>query len=303
MDLHRLEVFCRVVDLRSFTRAAEAARLSQPTVSEHVRVLEELLGQKLVDRLGREVLPTAAGRTLYQYARRILDLREEAKKAISHQGLLAGKLLLGASTIPGTYLLPECVARFKRQHPSLQLCLRIASSHLIARDVLAGELEAGVIGDRWPEPSLEWEEIFLDELVLVVFPSHPWAGRDSIHVGELAGQPFIIRERESGTRAVMGQALTERGLDVSRLAVAAEIGSTEAVRQCVKAGIGISILSRQAVAEDLAAGTLCAVSIDGQPLFRPFHLVRQRNRELSSACALFLEAVRSENQLLFHRAV
>ena len=127
MDIHRLEVFCKLVELKSFTKAAEAVFLSQPTVSEHIRSLESELQEKLIDRLGREALPTQAGKIVYKYAQKIIQLRNEAVQAIeNYKGNLAGHLYIGASTIPGTYILPEIIGLFKAQYPAIQVTLKIS---------------------------------------------------------------------------------------------------------------------------------------------------------------------------------
>jgi len=288
MDLHRLEVFCKVVELKSFTKAAEAVFLSQPTVSEHIRTLEELMGERLIDRLGREVHPTQAGRILFRYARKILQLRAEAMQAIEqYSGKLAGELLLGASTIPGTYILPYYIGLFKALYPAIQTTLKITGSRLVAEMVLEGELELGTVGARWNDASLQWREIFADELVLAVPLSHRWANRKAIEIGELADEPFILRERSSGTRKVMEQLLLEHGFDPGRLAVVAEMGSTEAVHQSIKAKIGVSILSRRAVAQDLECGALAVVPFKGVTMHRPFYLIHHKNRQLSPICTAF----------------
>ncbi len=283
-----------MVELKSFTKAAEAVYLSQPTVSEHLRSLEEMVGQKLVDRLGREVLPTPAGQILYRYALQLLQLRQEATQALQQfSGTLAGHLTLGASTIPGTYILPALIGTFKARYPDIQTTLRIANSRLTAEGVLNGELEMGVIGARWNEPGLEWEEMFEDELVITVHPEHPWAKRRKVRLPELLQEPFIMRERFSGTRRVMSQILEEHGADLSRLPVVAEMGSTEAVRQSIKARIGVSILSRHAVAEDVERNTLVTVALEGIRLRRPIFLIKRRQRELSPLCSAFLQHLRA----------
>jgi DNA-binding transcriptional LysR family regulator len=289
MDIHRLEVFCRVVDLQSFTKAAEASFLTQPTVSEHIRALEEALDEKLVDRLGREVLPTPAGKILYRYARNIIALRDEAIQALDrYKGKLSGHLLIGASTIPGTYILPEIIGLFKAQYPSIQITLKISGSGEVVERIREGALEIGMVGARWSDRRVVLEEAFSDELVLTVYPDHPWAERKSIRLEELEGEPFIMREKGSGTRMVMHQILEANGFDPARLNGMAEMGSTEAVRQGIKARIGISILSARAVAEDIQRGALATLETEGVRFLRPFYLVQRKNRQISPLGSAFL---------------
>ena len=297
MDLHRLEVFCKVVELRSFTKAAEAVLLSQPTVSEHIRTLEGMLGEKLLDRLEREAFPTPAGQILYRYAQKMLRLREEAIQAIAtYKGELSGRLVFGGSTIPGTYILPKIIGSFKARHPSIQVTLRIASTGEIVEALVRGDLEIGLVGSKWKDRRLKTEEMFSEELVLVVYPEHPWSKRDEIVMEELYGEPFILRERDSGTRIVMSEILEAHGFDFSRLFVVAEMATTQAVLQGIKARIGISILSRKAVEEDLQRGSLVAVSLSGIRFYRSFYLIQRVNRQLSPLCHAFLMHLRMESQ-------
>jgi DNA-binding transcriptional LysR family regulator len=297
MDLHRLEVFCKVVELRSFTKAAGAVLLSQPTISEHIRTLEETLGEKLFDRVGREVFPTPAGQILYRYARKILRLREEALQAIAkYKGELSGHLVVGASTIPGTYILPKVIRSFKALHPSIHLMLKISGTGEIAEAVMRGDLEIGLVGSRSKDRRLKTEEIFSEELVLSVHPEHPWSCRDEVEMEEIYSEPFILRERDSGTRMVMSQILEAHDFDFSKLNVVAEIATTQAVVESIKARIGISILSRQAVEEDLQRGSLVAVTLKGIRFHRPFYLIQRANRQLSPLCEAFLEHLRMEGR-------
>lgn len=294
MDIRRLEVFCKVVELKSFTLAAKAVLLSQPSVSEHVRSLEETVGEKLLDRLGREVVPTGAGQILYQYALRILGLRDEAMQAIDQfRGRVSGTLPLGASTIPGAFILPVLVESFKTAHPSIQIMLKISGTSRIMDEMVRGTLELGVVGARPKDPRLESEQVFSDELMLTVYPGHPWARRKSVALEELPGQPFIQREPESGTRTVMNHSLLEHGLDPSRLTMVAEMGSSEAVRQGIKARLGISILSSLSVAEDLRLGSLVSVPIEGLQISRRFYLIRRKNRQLSPLALTFLHHLKA----------
>lgn len=293
MDIHRLEVFCRVVELQSFTKAADAVCLTQPTVSEHVRALEEMLGEKLVDRLGREVLPTPAGKILYQYGRKMIQLRNEAIQALEkYKGNLSGHLLIGASTIPGTYILPTFIGAFKADHPSIQITVEISSSSEIVERILRSDVELGLVGAKWQDRRIVLEEIFSDELMLAAYPEHPWAGKKAVELKDLSGQAFILREKGSGTRIAMSEALQEHGFDLSQLYVVAEMGSTEAVRQAIKARIGISILSYHAIAEDLQRGTLVALPLKGIRVFRSFYLIQRKNRQASPLCTAFLSFLR-----------
>jgi DNA-binding transcriptional LysR family regulator len=293
VDIRRLEVFCRVLELKSFTRAAEAVLLTQPTVSENIRLLEETVGERLLDRLGREVLPTPAGRILYGYARRIIQLRDEALQAMrQYRGDLSGTLALGASTIPGAYILPALIEAFRLHHPDIQLHLRIADTAAVVEELLHDKLELALVGARLKEQRLDCDEAFADDLVLTLHPDHPWAGRESVRPDELGNESFILREQGSGTRLVMSQALREHGFDPVKLRVVAEMGSSEAVRQGIKSRLGISILSSLAVAEDVQRGDLVTVPLEGVRIRRPFYLVRCKGRELSPLAIAFYEHLR-----------
>ncbi len=295
MDIRRLEVFCRVVELKSFTKAAESLLLAQPTVSEQIRGLEETLGERLLDRLGREVLPTPAGKLFYQYAQNIIRLSEEALQSLAQfKGSLSGDLILGASTIPGNYVLPKYVGAFKALHPSIRITLRINDTAGIIEEVMSGNLEAGLVGSRPNDRRLLSEELFSDELVLAVTPEHKWGKTGKVRLQQLVKEPFILRPRGSGTRTAMARILEEHGFDVSKLSIVAEMGTTEAVRQSIKAGIGASILSRQAIEDDVIHGSLVTVEIEGIRLLRPLFTIQRKGRRTSPLCSAFLEYLHTE---------
>lgn len=297
MEMRKLEVFCRVVELKSFTRAAEAVLLSQPTVSEHIRSLEEELGQKLIDRLGREAEPTPVGSLLYKYAVKMLRLQQDAIESVErYGGKLVGRMMIGSGTIPGTYILPRIIGQFRQKYTSIKATLRIAGSQLIASEVLDGSLDMAVVGARWKEKGLEWEKIFSDRLVLVVNAEHPWAERSEINLEELKQEPFIFRERASGTRKVIDQIFEEHGVNPADLQEVAEIGSTAAIKEAVKAGIGISILSVRSVEQELHYGLLKTLPLKGIRLERPFYLIRRINRELSPVSSVFWEYLLQEGR-------
>ncbi len=290
MDIRQLEIFCKVADLKSFSKAARAVYLSQPTASGHIQSLEAFLGVKLFDRLGREVSMTKAGRVLYDYAKRILEVRAEAMGAIEeYLGVIGGSLLVGASTIPGGYLLPGVVGQFRGNHPEALISVAIRDTQQVAEGVLNGDFELGVIGAKLYEGRLEYGNFTEDELILAVPPSHPWAGRRRIEPKQLLEGSFIRRELGSGTRTVTEGKLREVGVEADQLKVVAEMGGTESVRNALRAGLGAAIISRVAVEEDLRSGSLVEVAIEGVELRRDFHVVSHKGRSFTPLCKAFRE--------------
>jgi len=200
-------------------------------------------------------------------------------------------MAIGAGTIPGAYILPEKIGAFKKRYPDITITLRIAGSRTIAGEILSGELEMGILGAQWREAGLIWREIFSDELILVVAADHPWAKEREVTLQQLTSEPFIMRDPSSGTRRAVAQILERNGLNPAHLHVVAEMGSTEAIRQSVKASIGISILSSQAVRDDIAHGSLVEVAIDGVTMVRPFYMVTRKNQAISPLCTAFIESL------------
>ena len=285
MDLRRLEIFCKIADLKSFSKAAEAVLLSQPTVSEHIQSLEETFGVKLFDRLGREVVLTKGGEVLYSYAQKLLGLYQEAQQAINQfQGRMRGRLTIGGSTIPGTYILPQVLGKFKEEYPEIQIILKISDSQEVVQDVLEGRLELGVVGAKWEDGKLDYRDFVKDVLILVVPPKHPWVKKRSISARQLLEEPFIMREKGSGTRKIMEQALAKRGINSRSLQVVAEMGSTEAVIQGIKTGVGVSIVSKRAVEEELRGSLLKEIPIQGIIFQRDFYIVVNKTRTTSPLC-------------------
>jgi DNA-binding transcriptional LysR family regulator len=290
VDLRQLEVFARVVELRSFSRAAEALHLTQSTVSEHVRLLEEEIGARLFDRLGRETLPTRAGELLFGYAQRMLSLRVEAVQGLQQfLGQVAGTLTVGASTIPGEYVLPPLIGAFREKFPRVSIALQISDTRGIVEAVLEGRVELGMVGARPDQRVLQAVELMPDELVVVVPPGHAWVGRKEVTVADLKSEPLIVREPGSGSREAVEKALEAAGLGLDGLRVIAEIGSTSAIKQAVKASMGVSLMSRRAVEDEARSGLLGCVKIKDLPVTRHFYVVTHANRSRSPLCQAFLD--------------
>ena len=294
MDLRQLEIFAKVAELGSFSKAAEALHLTQPTVSEHIRALEDELGVRLLDRLRRGAAVAPAGQLLLTYAGRILALQREARQAMGgFQGKMAGDLVVGASTIPGEYVLPGLLGRFKDKYPEIAVTLLIGDSQTVVDWVAEGRVELGVVGARLPQRSLDYRELMPDEEVVIVPPGHPWFGRKQVALADLASEPLLLRERGSGTRAALEEALTAAGTDLASLRVVGEFGSTQAIKQAVKAGVGISVLSRRAVEDESRAGTLWSTRVKDVRITRSFHVALHRDRSrspLAEAFRVFLDA-------------
>lgn len=292
MDFWQLTIFCKVVEFKSFSRAAEAIHLSQPTVSSHIKDLEEHCGFRLLDRLGKEVLPTKAGELLFTYARRLLALRDETESALSQfRGITKGSLTLGGSTIPGGYILPAVIGRFIKSHPEVQITLIIRDTREIADSILNGDVELAVTGAPLSDPAIFQEPLFEDDMRLIVPAGHPWAKRKSIPADMLKSEPFVTREEGSGTLKSLDQSLTDAGFNPSDLKISARMGNTVSVCEAVKCGVGVSILSTLAVERDIQAGLLAAISIEGVNLKRSFYLTRHKKRTpspLAEAFAAFL---------------
>jgi DNA-binding transcriptional LysR family regulator len=296
MDARQLEIFVKVAELGSFSKAAGALFLTQPTVSEHIRGLEEELGVRLLDRLGRGAAPTKAGQLLLGYARRILELHREARQALDQfQGRMSGELVVAASTIPGEYVLPALIGRFKEKYPDIAISLLIGDTQRVVEWVLEGRAELAVAGAQIDHRALEYRELMPDELVLVVSAAHPWHGKKTATLEEVRAESLIVRERGSGSRHALERALAEVGLDLSDFRVVGEMGSTQAIKQGVKAGVGISLISKRAVAEECQHGTLHCVKVKDLRFSRAFYLVTSTTRTRSPLAEAFRAFLISES--------
>ncbi len=289
-SFRELEVFCKVVELESFSKAAEAVFLAQASVSERIASLEKKVGARLLDRLGRKVIPTAAGELLHKHATLLLEMKETAQLEIEKfRGLKQGEVFMGGSTIPGEYILPNLLGRFNRQYPHLSVKLTIADSSEIENQVLAGQLEIGVIGSKSSHKNILCQKLWKDELVLAVPVQHPWARRKTVSLKELKETPFILREDGSGTLEILEAYLRDSGEDGTKALTAfARFGSSTAVKEGIKAGLGVSILSARAIDTELKAGLLKSLKVKGLSMSRNFFLIRNKLRIASPSCQAML---------------
>ena len=289
-SFRELEIFCKVVELGSFSKAAEAVFLVQASVSERIASLEKKVGTRLLDRMGRKVIPTAAGELLHKHATLLLEMKETAQLEMEKfLGLEQGEISMGGSTIPGEYILPALISKFNKKYPYLSVKLKISDSSDIEKRVLAGQLELGVIGSKSTHPNILSQQLWEDELVLAVPVDHPFARRKSVSLKELRETPFILREEGSGTLKILEVYLRDFGEDsTNAFQVSARFGSSTAVKEGIKSGLGLSILSARAIETELKAGLLRALKIKGLSISRNFFLIRNKLRIASPSCQAML---------------
>jgi len=294
LDLHKLEVFYRVAELKSFSEAAHRLALKQPTVSAHIQELEQTLSGKLFYRIPGKVSLTPLGLLLADKAKELLAFKQETIAAIEQfHGTLSGELWIGGSNIPGEYLLPQKLGKFIKQYPRVKPILRIGDSAGIVEEVLDGKVEIGFVGFKNADARLSFDKIWQDEMVLTVSKNHPWSRRKFVQLADLRTENFISREPGSGTLDSFRHLVARKRRSAAKLLnVAMELGSTAAVKEALISGCGVSILSRTSISRELADGILVAVPIRGLQMERDFYEVYYKQRPLSPVSLAFRKFVR-----------
>lgn len=288
-QLPHLETFSKAAELGSFTGAARALGVTQAAVSQRIHALERALGVLLFHRRGGRVLPTEAGRMLYDYAQKILALHDEARREVAgHEAPVGGELHLAASSIPGEHLLPALVSQFGRKYPHVRVSASVSDSTAVIRQVERGEVSLGMVGRKAEGSNLEFRHLASDRMLLVVPPGHAWDRRKRVSVEQLCGPPLILREVGSGLRHCFEKSLERAGLSPSDLRVVLELGSNEAIKAAVLQGIGLAILSEFAVRKELGAGLLHTLEVRGMRCDRDMYIVRDLRRVLPPLAHLFL---------------
>ncbi|MDD4952126.1 MAG: selenium metabolism-associated LysR family transcriptional regulator [Desulfovibrionaceae bacterium] len=293
MDFRKLEAFCKVYELRSFSRAGQELFLSQPTISAHVADLEAELGTRLFDRLGRSILPTQAGDVLYTSSQDVfLDLERAVSEIHLLRDEVVGELAVGGSTIPSHYILPELMASFMDKYPEVSVRLTVGDTEAVQEAVLGGRLVFGVIGGRPEAAGLNLVRFMDDDLVAIAPPGRFKKARPA-GLRDLADQPWVMRERGSGTRMALEQAFKSEGLQLARFRVRAWVASTAAVLECVRVGLGVSVTSRLAAAGPAGRGEVDRLEGLELPVRRSFFLLYRQGRTLSPAGEAFLRHLES----------
>ena len=295
ITLHQMEALIRLVETGSFTHAAEAMALSQPTLTKHIRNLEGAVGARVVDRKNKGISLTPEGRILYDYARRIARLREDARERIENlKADESGHIFLAASTIPATYIIPRFLGLLKKSDPEIRVHIRMGDSEETLQTILGDQAEMGIVGKRSPDRRLKVEPLWQDRLVLAVPAGHPWAKRTSVSSAEIAAVPFVLRERGSGTRnALEGCLAKQGGRSLDSFNVTCEMGSSEAVKEAVLAGLGVSVLSIHAMERELSQGLIAAVPVEDCAIERRFYLIYRKQFRPMKHHRRFLARIRT----------
>jgi DNA-binding transcriptional LysR family regulator len=296
VNLHHLRLFAAVVDHGGFTKAAGALNLSQPAISKAIKDLENETNLRLLDRTGRTVRMTDAGRTLFLRARELFGVERVAERELRElRGLKRGVLRIAASTTIATYMLPSVLGRFHLRHPRVAIRTSSTNTRTVLRMLLESRVDVALVEGPVSHPRVDvvpWRE---DELVVIAPPDHPFVGSGDVSARDLATEQFLVREPGSGTRDVSEQALARHGVHLHNTM---RVGGTEAMKQAVAAGLGLAIVSRAAAADQLALGRIAVVDVRGLVIRRTLAQLQLRDRAQTAAAAeleaLLVEAAAEE---------
>jgi DNA-binding transcriptional LysR family regulator len=289
----RLQVFHTVARLLSFTKAAESLHMTQPAVTFQVRQLEEYFNTRLFDRTHNRISLTDAGKRVFEYADEIFDLYAKMENAVRDMtGEISGILIIGASTTIAEYMLPALLGDFKRKYPDINVHLKVSNSDGIVSMVENNDIDLGVVEAPVMNKNLVVENCRHDRLVAIVPPQHSLASEQKVQLKDLMNHAYIAREEGSGTREVIHEYLTIAGMKPADIHVAMELGSPEAIKGAVEAGMGVSIVSEVTIHKEMQLGTLVALELD-PPMERPFSFVHQKQKFRQRAMDELLDFARA----------
>ncbi len=294
MDLSQLEIFLSIAQEKSFSRAAEKMLRTQPAISIAIKRLEEELGETLFDRSSKSGTLTEAGQTLYSYAQRMINLRDEAVRAIGElKGMYRGRLSIGANESTSLYLLPPLLLRYRERHPHIRIEVYRNVSERIPSEVLERNLDFGFLSYDPLHPQLESFEVYKDELVLVVPPKHPLARAKQVTVRDLGRESFIAHNVKTPARDKIFELFAQNRTPLN---ISMELATLETIKEFVMRGAGIAILPRLCLREELKAGRLIEVPVKGLKIEKPLRVICRRESLLSTAAKSFLEMIRQHKQ-------
>ena len=289
MDDHKLKVFCTVAETKSFSKASEIIRLTQPAVSLQIQALEEIYGTKLFNRSGCIITLTPAGEVLYKYAKEINTLYTAAEKELGEfTGQVKGVVTIGASSTIGNYVLPAVIAEFRKKYPKVAVHLVTANTKTIVDYLNAGGIDIALVEGEVKKQKLIVEKLIPDEMVLIMHPLHPWARKSNVSIFDVAKEPFIFREEGSGTRQMIEKYLIKHGISPQSIKIVFIMGSTESIKSAVEEGLGVSIVSKWAAKKEIRYGTLKTASLKEDRFMRDFSLLYRKAKDTSFTLDKFL---------------
>jgi len=287
MLLHQLYVFTKVAEEKSFSRAAESIYLSQSTVSTHINHLEKYFGQRLFDRLGKEVVLTYSGERLYPWAKQMLVLKEKAVWDLKDfPQRMEGHLKIAASTVPAQYIAPKLISEFSEKYPSVKFSLNALDSKQVAESLLKGDVDLGILGHQYYPDKLDFIPVMEENLVLITPTSLSFSSNACIR--DFVTYPFLFRKYGSGTQATIESILQKANVDLTRLNVIGYFDSVQVLIQCVKEGMGISIVSEIAAADYIHHNWIKACTLDELTEKRTFYLAYHKEKTRSPLVNAFI---------------
>ncbi|MDD3268186.1 MAG: selenium metabolism-associated LysR family transcriptional regulator [Syntrophomonadaceae bacterium] len=294
MNFNLFKTYIRVVETQNLSRTAEEFGFSQPAITKQIQALEEIYGVLLLERSGRKLKPTEAGEILYQYAREIIKILEKTEKAMEEAGEgKKGSLSLGASTIPGQYIIPELIKKFKDSYPFMNICLDIADTEKIFNKVAERELDIGFVGGWINNRKVEGFPWVEDELLVIVHEDHRLAGLSELSLEDLLNERWIFREKGSGTRKAVEDLLMSKDVRKEDLNVNMEAGSTEAVLASVESGMGISIVSSWAIKRIDPQRKIKSLKLNDDKSRRSLYIIFPRQKVRRKSVDKFLDFIKA----------
>ena len=289
ITIQQLEALIHLVAERSFSRAARRMFLTQPSLTKHIKNLEDAVGVKVINRQNTGVTLTLQGRLIYEYAQKIMGLREGVKeKILKSMENDSGTIDLIASTIPANYILPYILGDFNKKYPKIKVYIKTVNSEEALDMVLNKHAEIGFIGKKPLSRKINAEPIWKDRLVIAVSGTHRWSGKSCITANELMEEPFVIREKGSGTREILENYLKENADPDFRLNIIAELGSSEAIKEAIIAGLGVSFISIHAIRRELKQKLLVEIPVSGWVVERDFYVIYTKQLNLMPHQEIFL---------------
>jgi DNA-binding transcriptional LysR family regulator len=296
VNLDYLRTYIDVVKLGSFSEVAKKLSMSQPAVSFQIQKLERDLGVRLIDRSQKAITMTEAGKRLLRFAEAVEEERDHLRRHLDQlREEVTGDLIIAASTIPGECLLPPILGEFKMLHPTVRAQVVVSDSLTVIGGVRDGAYEVGFCGIVPEGQELESFKIADDEIVLIVFPEHPFAQRREVSLAELEGETLIFREQTSGTQQSLRALLSKTGFDLSKWVPNLVLGTTQAVVSAVEVRAGIAFVSNLAIKKSLALGLVKQINVDGLRLSRDFHCIYRRERVVSRLLEEFITFIRARS--------